>query len=217
MTRLRILLADDHPVVLAGIRALVEGEPDMQVVAAAVNGAEAIRLADLQCPDVAVLDMSMPDVNGAEVADRIGRRCQQCRIVMLTVHDDRAYVRRLLEVGVAGYVLKRSAPAELVRAIRTAAGGGLYLDPAIAALAVGRAAPRSLPSAAAEVADLTERETAVLRLTAAGHGNKAIALALGIAVKTVEAHKANGMDRLGFHSRVELVRYAASRGWLEPL
>jgi DNA-binding NarL/FixJ family response regulator len=212
VSRLRILLADDHPVVLAGIRALVEAEPDMQVVAAATDGRAALGLAELHRPDVAVLDMSMPGANGAELAERIGRTCEHCRIVMLTVHEDRAYVRRLLEVGVAGYVLKRSAPAELVRAIRAVAVGGMHLDPAVAAQAVGRAQPR--PAAPEAAAEPTEREAAVLRLTAAGHGNKAIALTLGIAVKTVEAHKANGMDKLGFRSRVELVRYAASRGWL---
>ncbi|MFC7477295.1 response regulator [Dankookia sp. GCM10030260] len=215
MNRLRILLADDHPVVLAGIRALVEAEPDMEVIATAADGTAAFDLADRLRPDVAVLDMSMPGPNGAEVAERIARYCAQCRVVMLTVHEDRAYVRRLLEVGVAGYVLKRSAPAELVRAIRAVAAGGLHLDPAVAALAICRDPPR--PAAPEAAAEPTEREAEVLRLTAAGHGNKAIAQALGIAVKTVEAHKANGMGKLGFRSRVELVRYAASRGWLGSL
>ncbi|WP_431267181.1 response regulator [Dankookia sp. P2] len=214
MTRLRILLVDDHPVVLAGIRALVEAEPDMEVVATAMDGHAALGQAKLLRPDILVLDMSIPGPNGAEVAERLRREEPHCRIVVLTVHEDRSYVRRLMEVGVAGYVLKRSAATELVRAIRTAAAGGLHLDPQVAAQAIGHAAPQAAISDAA--GQPTEREVEVLRLAAAGHGNKAIAQALGIAVKTVEAHKTNGMDRLSLKSRVELVRYAVSRGWLGP-
>lgn len=216
MTPIRVFLADDHPVVLAGIRALVEAAADLQVVGQATDGAAALEAAVALQPDVAVLDLSMPGLGGVALAERLGAASPRTRIVILTVHEDRAYVRRLLEVGVAGYVLKRAAPDELVRAIRTVAAGHTYLDPAVAALVLALAHAAPVPADAAALPAPSGREEAVLRLAATGYGNKAIALALGITVKTVEAHKARGMNKLGFGSRVELVSYATARGWLAP-
>jgi DNA-binding NarL/FixJ family response regulator len=218
VTPLRIFLADDHPVVLAGMRSLVEAEPDLRVVGeagdteATLAGAAAVR------PDVLVLDLSMPGGGGVQVASRLG---PASRCVVLTQHEEGAYVRRLLELGVAGYVLKRSAATELVRAIRVAAAGGIHVDPAIAAEAFGRPAPVGGPTGAAAGAPraaegpaLSQREQAVLRLVAAGHANKEIAHQLGISTKTVETHRARGMEKLGLASRVGLVRYALAQGWL---
>jgi DNA-binding NarL/FixJ family response regulator len=134
--------------------------------------------------------------------------------LVLTVHDDRASVRQMLDVGVAGYLVKRSAAGELVRAIRAVAAGGIYLDPAIAAKAVGIVPNSPANPVGPETPDLSERESAVLRLIANGHGNKEISARLAISVKTVETYKARAMEKLGFRTRVDVVRYAASQGWL---
>jgi len=142
--------------------------------------------------------------------------CPNCKILALTVHEDRGYLRQLLELGVAGYMLKRSAAEDLVRAIRAIATGGLYLDPAVAGKAIGGATGLRMGGANTnETADLSEREIDVLRLTASGHSNKSTAQELRIGVKTVETYKARAMEKLGFRTRVELMRYAVNRGWLE--
>jgi DNA-binding NarL/FixJ family response regulator len=157
----------------------------------------------------------MPGLNGVEVARQLLEQFPQCRVLVLTVHEDAAYLRQLLETGVGGYVLKRSAPEELIRGIHAVAAGGLYLDPAIAGRAVGQGAQRT-PSGADATAttDLSAREVDVLRLTAVGHSNKTIAARLLIGVKTVDTYKARAMAKLGFQSRVEVVHYAMSKGWL---
>jgi DNA-binding NarL/FixJ family response regulator len=214
MIPIRVFLADDHPMMLNGIRALLDREHGLSVVGEALDGRAALAGATELRPDIVVLDISMPGLNGVELAERLASSLPECRIVALSVHEDRAYVRRLLEVGAVGYVLKRSAATELVRALRAVATGGIYLDPAVAAGAIGWQSARRTVITGAPLAELSDREVAVMRLTAEGHGNKAIARLLGIAIKTVETHKANGMTKLGFESRVELVRYAASRGWI---
>ena len=139
--------------------------------------------------------------------------CPACRVVVLSVHEDAAYLRRSLDVGVAAYVLKRSAPELLVQAIHAVAAGGLYLDPAIARMAVGRI-DRPSRAAVTEAVSLSERESAVIRLIAAGHSNKEIATHLGIGVRTAETYKARAMEKLRFATRAELVRYAAAKGWI---
>ena len=214
LPRLRVFLIDDHPVVLAGMAALVAADAALEVVGEARDGRIALRLmAELQ-PDVAVLDLSLPGLNGVEVARQLRVECPHCRVLALTVHEDGAYLRQLLELGAAGYVLKRSAAEELIRAIHAVAAGGIYLDPAIAGRAVGVAPPRPAENDAPATAELSEREMEVLRLTAAGHSNKIIAGRLHIGVKTVDTYKARFMAKLGFRSRVEVVRYALGKGWL---
>ncbi len=212
--RLRIFLADDHPVVLAGMKALVADDAALEVVGEARDGRTALRLALELRPDVAVLDLSMPGLNGVDVARQLRTDCPDCRVLALTVHEDGAYLRQLLEIGAAGYVLKRSAAEELLRAIHAVAIGGIYLDPAIAGRVVGPAPPKPAENAAPGTADLSEREIEVLRLTAAGHSTKIIAGRLRIGVKTVDTYKARAMTKLGFRSRVEVVRYALGKGWL---
>jgi len=212
---LTVLMADDHPIVLAGMKALVAEDPTLEVIGEARDGRTALQLARELHPKTAVLDIGMPLLNGLEVAHALRTEAPQTRVVILTVHEDRAYLRQSLEAGIAAYVLKRSAAEELVRAIHAAAKGGLYLDPAIAGKAVSvtaRGAP-TVPSGAPP--DLSERETEVLRLVGAGHSSKEIATSLLISVKTVETYKARAMEKLGFRSRVDVVRYAASRGWLQ--
>ncbi len=214
-TPLRAFLADDHPLVLEGIRALILADAGIELVGEARDGPTALRRAIDLRPDVAVLDLSMPGLNGIEVARKLLEACPQCRVLILTVHEDGAYLRQLLELGVAGYVLKRSATEELRRAIHAVADGGTYLDPSIAARAIGRSNGGHQATAAdGAVADLSPREIEVLRLTAIGHSNKSIANTLRIGVKSVDTYKARAMEKLGFRSRVEVIRFALSKGWL---
>ncbi len=214
---LRVFLADDHPVVLAGIKALVTADSGLQVVGEAADGHAALRLASELKPDIAILDISMPGLNGVRVAELLKTACPRCKILALTVHEDRGYLRQLLEIGVSGYMLKRSAAEELVRAIRAVARGGRYLDPAVAGKAMGMTPPRATRADSLDALDLSDREIEVLRLTASGHSNKSMAAQMRIGVKTVETYKSRAMEKLGFQSRVELVRYAVNKGWLsEP-
>ena len=164
-------------------------------------------------PSILVLDFSMPDLNGVEVTKRLLAERPHSKVIVLTVHEDRSYLRKLIEVGAVGYVLKRSAADDLLRAIQAVAAGGVYLDPSIAGHAIDRT-PNRLKEATNGRAELSEREVEVLRLTAVGHSNKAIANILRISVKSVETYKARAMDKLGFRSRVELVGYAVEKGWL---
>jgi len=215
MSKLRVFLADDHRVLLAGLKLLVTAHPDMEVVGEAHDGRTALQLVTELRPDVAVLDQSMPGLNGSAVTRQLRLDLPDCKVVVLTVHEDRSYVRELLDVGAVGYVLKRSAADELIRAIRVVAAGGIYLDPAIAGLAAG-VGPNPKQDVAVDAgADLSERELDVLRLTALGNSNKAIAAALRISVKTVETYKARAIEKRGFRTRVDVVRYAVSKGWLE--
>jgi DNA-binding NarL/FixJ family response regulator len=207
-------MADDHPIVLAGLKALVETDPRLRIVGEARDGRTAQRLAATLRPDVVVLDISMPEMNGPEVARALLAEQPDCRILVLTVHEDRATPRQLLDLGVAGYLLKRSAADELLRAIHAVAAGGTYLDPAIAGKVVGPAAPGAARSPGGPGVELSERETDVLRLIANGHSNKEISARLAISVKTIETYKARAMEKLGFKTRVDVVRHAASKGWL---
>lgn len=208
----RILLVDDHPIVLAGVKALVMTDPDVEVVGEAFDARSGLRLAVELAPDIVVLDISLPDLNGVKVAERLRNECPNCKILVLTVHEDRGYLRQLLHVGISGYLLKRSATTELGRAIAAVAAGGLYLDPAVAGMAIELSAPRA-PDVQGN-ADLSQREIEVLKLAACGHSNKSAAALLGIGVKSAETYKARAMEKLGFRTRVELVRFAVSQGWL---
>jgi DNA-binding NarL/FixJ family response regulator len=215
MARIRIIVVDDHPLVLVGLKALVQGDPTMQVIGEAVDGQSALKLTAELRPDIVVLDLSMPGMNGAWVAQALRVQCPDCQTVILSVHEDRAYLRQLLELGVSGYVLKRSAPQELITAIRAVAAGGVYLDPAIAGMVVGRGHhPRSARNFD-KAAELSSRETEVLRLAAAGYSNKEISSRLQVGVKTIETYKTRAMEKLGFATRAELVRYAIVKGWLK--
>jgi DNA-binding NarL/FixJ family response regulator len=215
MSTLRVVLADDHEVVRAGLRALVEATPGMEVVGEAGDGHEAVARARTLEPDVVVMDVSMPGVDGAEATERIARDCPGVKVIALTAHDDRAHLMRLLQAGAAGYVLKRAAADELVRAIRTVGSGGTYVDPVLAGALLRRSAqPFQAEPAAAPAEALSEREEEVLRRIAWGESNKEIAHRLGISTKTVETYKARITEKLGLRSRTEMVRYALHRGWL---
>lgn len=211
MRRLRIALADDHPIVLAGIRSLLQDTLDLEVIGHATDGLAALRLMIETNPDVAVIDISMPELNGIELAKCVARDCPAVRLVALTVHEDQAYLQQMLAAGARGYLLKRSAANELVRAVRAVATGGLFLDPAIAGKALGGLITQGVPEPGTA---LSPREEDVLRHTAQGLSNKEIGSRLEISTKTVETYKARAVEKLALRSRSEIVRYAARRGWL---
>jgi DNA-binding NarL/FixJ family response regulator len=212
---LRIVLADDHAVVREGLKALVNAQPDMRVVGEAADGEAAWRLATELSPDVLVMDLSMPVLGGADATIRVRRDCPGVKILALTVHEERLYLTQLLRAGASGYVLKRAAAAELVRAVRTVAAGGTYIDPSIAgALVAGYLdAQNSAEQPAHDV--LSDRERDVLIRIARGFSNKEIAAELKLSVKTVETYKARVAEKLGLRSRVDIVRYATRQGWLQ--
>ena len=205
-----VFLAEDHETVREGLRLLVNAQDDMRVIGEAGDGKSAIEQAQSLKPNVVVLDLSMPQVNGVVAARTLRTSLPSTAVVTLTRHRDSAYVQQLLSAGAAAYVLKQSSSNELLKAIRAAASGQKYLDTALQPppQSTTRRPPAATPS-------ITERETAVLRLTAVGHSNKQIAAALGIAVKTVEVHKSNAMRKLDLAGRTDVVRYAAMQGWLQ--
>lgn len=217
MSIIRVALADDHPVVLAGIKALLQGAHGIVVIAEAATGTAALEMICEHEPDVAVLDISMPGLNGLDLAEELARRCPQVKLLALTVHEDRAYMQRLLQSGVRGYVLKRSASEDLPHAIRAVASGGIYLDPAIAAKVLPLQAGASPMAAGVQVEDLSPRELEVLRLTAQGYANKQIASQLDVSIKSIETYKARAAAKLGLRSRADIVRYGATLGWIEGI
>lgn len=212
MTPLRLVLADDHPVVLAGVKALLKDVPDLEVVGHATTGVGALGLILKTKPDIAVIDITMPDLSGIELARRVAQDCPAVRLLALTMHEDQAYLQQMLAAGARGYLLKRSAAEELVRAVRAVAAGGLFLDPAIAAKALTLPAHPGVPEAEAA---LSPREEDVLRFTAQGLSNKEIGSRLEISTKTVETYKARAVEKLALRSRSEIVRYGARHGWLD--
>jgi DNA-binding NarL/FixJ family response regulator len=215
MDKLRILLADDHAIVREGIGLLIDAQSDMMVVAQAGSGREALRLAQEIVPDVALVDISMPDMNGAEVTERIATSCPSTRILALTRHTDQAYMRRMLQAGAAGYVLKKSAPDTLINAIRTVAQGETYLEQSLAGSLLKRTFAQPPAARKPHGRDvLSAREEEVLQAIAWGRSNKEIAGTLALSIKTVESYKSAALEKLGLRTRSDIVRYAVSRGWL---
>ena len=212
--KLRVLLADDHAILREGLAMLIGGQADMEVVAQAGNGRDAVRFACELHPDVAVLDVSMPELGGAEASEMIRHQCPSTRVVALTRHADPAYVRRLLQAGAAGYVLKKSAADTLISAIRVVSQGGTYVEPGLAGAILQRAFVRHHDGNEIATATLSAREEEVLRAVAWGLSNKEIAAEIGISVKTVESYKSTALEKLDLRNRAEIVRYALGRGWL---
>jgi DNA-binding NarL/FixJ family response regulator len=212
---LRILLADDHATVRHGLRLLIDGEPDMKVIAEAGDGEAAVQQALALKPDVVVMDISMPGMNGLAATRALKKAHPEARIVTLTRHGDDAYLQELLRAGASGYVLKRSAPTELLQAIRGVAAGGQYLDSTLTPRLIDGFIGKHGGRAKKPAANLTDREAEVLRLIASGYANKEIAARLALSVKTVEAHKANAMRKLDLSGRIDIVKYAVLQGWLD--
>jgi two-component system, NarL family, response regulator NreC len=211
VSRIRVLLAEDHETVRQGLKLLVSGQPDMEVIGEAGDGRTAVaRVCDLH-PTVAVLDIAMPGMNGLAATRDIRRLAPDTAVVALTRYDDEGYVQELIAAGALGYVLKQSAARELLEAIRAAARGVRYLDSTLGTRITTARSTRQ-PSIRTRISD---REGEVLRAIALGHSNKDIARDLGLSVKTVEVHKANAIRKLGLRGRIDIVRFAILQGWLQ--
>ncbi|HVF46072.1 MAG TPA: response regulator transcription factor [Pyrinomonadaceae bacterium] len=213
--KLRILLAEDHQTVREGIKLLVNSQPDMEVIGEADDGERAIKMAIELRPDLLLMDISMPNMNGLKATRRLRSMSSDIRILTLTRHTDDGYLQQLISAGANGYVLKQSAPSDLVNAIRTVCSGNSYLDPALTRKVMGGYASRAGSLRGEGKSDLTDRENEVLRLIAFGYSNKEIATQLDLSVKTIEAHKSNAMRRLGIANRTDIVRYAILQNWLQ--
>ena len=210
----RVVLVDDHPVVREGLKQLVNAQPDMRVIGEAADGLSACGIAKQLQPDIVVMDLSMPNMTGAEATARLRRDSPATRVLALTVHEERLYLTQLLRAGATGYVLKRSAPADLVRAVRIVATGGTYIDPAVAGAVVEGYLDPGTTAEDATHERLSDREREVLVRVSMGFSNKEIAAELGVSVKTVETYKGRAAEKLGLKTRVDIVRYAARQGWL---
>ncbi len=214
MDKLRILIADDHALLRDGLKALVNSEPDMEVVGEAENGRFVLEKARQLKPDVVLMDISMPDMNGAHAARRLKELCPTIRVLALTAHEDSSYLRQMMEAGASGFLLKRAAADQLIQAIHVVGTDGRYIDPTFAGKVLSNFM-RPVSRGTSEGNKLSEREAEVLRLTAWGFGNKEIAVQLDISVKTVETYKARFSEKLQLTSRAEIVRYAVQHGWLQ--
>jgi two-component system, NarL family, response regulator NreC len=209
---MKIVLADDHKIVRDGLRAILEKHPGMEVVGEAENGHEAIAVAQRTAPDVVVMDISMPGLNGVDSAKRIAHELPRTRVIALSMCADRRYVLAMLSAGAAGYLLKNAAAGELIRAIETTATGRTYLSPEIAGVVVETLRERSAPEEPTSAGVLSAREREVLQLLAEGRTSKEIAAQLHVAVTTVETHRRQIMAKLGLHSIAELTKYAIREG-----
>ena len=214
MSNIRVIVAEDHATVREGLKLIINAQSDMEVVADAEDGRTAIELAQKLQPDVALMDISMPGLNGLKATAKLKECCPDVQVLAVTRHKDDGYLQQVFRAGASGYVLKQSPPAELLHAIRAVANGGKYLDPALAGKVMGRySGRRSVINEGGT--DVSDREVEVLRLVAWGHSNKEIASRLDLSVKTIEVHKANAMKKLGMASRIDIVRYAVLQGWLQ--
>ena len=207
-----VLLADDHAVVRKGIREFLEEDGQITVIAEAGDGKEALRLAGVHRPAVAVLDIQMPGMTGIEVTRQIKATLPEVRVLILTAYDDDPYIFALLRAGADGYILKNADSAELVRAVKSVAAGGKVLDPAIAAKVVAQATTGRPAAAQGQIEPLSERELEVLRLAGKGYTNKAIGVELNISDRTVQGHLATIYGKLDVSSRTEAVTTGAQAG-----
>ena len=204
----RVLIADDHGVLRAGLRSLLQLEPNMEVVGEAADGNEAVRLTEQLRPDLVLLDISMPGLDGITVTRTLHMRCPEVKLLMLTAHEDQALLLQAMQAGASGYIVKRALDSELTAAIAAVVRGDLYVHPAMTRALLSSTSPQALPGGQDYHEVLTVREVQVLRLLAQGHTNSQVAETLMLSVRTVESHRANIMDKLNLHSRAELVRYA---------
>ena len=213
---MRVLLVDDHPIMRAGIRLLLENESDIDIIGEADNGLKAVEMAVNLKPDVVIMDISMPDLDGFEATRRIMQRCPEIRVLVLTMYDSEEHFFEILKAGAVGYVPKKAAPTDLIAALRSVHAGGVFIYPTVAKSLVNDFLRRSeSPSEQESLGGLTDRERQVLRMIAEGKSNKEIADALVLSVKTVERHRANIMEKLGLHNRTALVKYAIRKGLVD--
>ncbi|WP_281354875.1 response regulator [Chelativorans xinjiangense] len=211
---IRAFLVDDHPVVLAGARALIEASTDIIFVGEARTGKEAVTLIEEIEPDVVILDVSLPDINGLVLAEQLLNNGCRSHIVMMTLYEERTYVQQALRVGVKGFVQKRSAGQNLLLAIRSAMLGGLFLDPPTTYEMTSSTEQNLALSKSGNNLGLTAREQEVLRMVALGYANKEIAWHTKVSVKSIETYKARAAEKLKLHSRAQIVRFAITHGWM---
>lgn len=213
--KLKILIAEDHQTVREGIKLLVNAQDDMEIVGEASDGEMAVAEAQRLMPDVIVMDISMPTMNGLKATKRLRSLGIDVKILTLTRHTDDGYLQQLIAAGANGYVLKQSAPDELINAIRAIGSGNAYVDPSLQSKMLGSFAARTSSLRGENKNELTDRESEVLRLIALGYSNKEIGERIDLSVKTIEAHKANSMRKLGITSRTDIVRYAILQNWMQ--
>jgi DNA-binding NarL/FixJ family response regulator len=214
MKKLRVLLADDHEIVRDGLRLLIDSHKDLRVVGVAANGREVLRQVGELKPDIVVMDLSMPEMNGLQATEKLKAEFPGTKVLALTGHEDESYLNLLCKAGASGYVLKRSAGGELLNALLKVAGGDVYFEPSLASKALARQSSNAPVRKDSTALDLSERERDVLVCIAWGYSNKEIATHLGISVKTVETYKMRIGEKLGLHGRTEMVQYALRQGWL---
>jgi len=210
---LRLVLADDHPVVRAGLKMLLSTESDFRVIAEAETGLAAVELAETLSPDLILMDVSLPGLSGAEATRKIKSMRPEIQILALSVHEEMSFARMLLDAGATGYALKRSACDELVRAVRIVAAGRTYVDPVLAGHLMRAGQPRSSPTGVPAIG-LSDREAEVVLLLARGLTMKEMANQLGLSPRTLETYRARALDKLELKTRADLVRYALRCGWL---
>ncbi len=213
---IRILLADDHTILRAGLRMMLNAQPDFEVVGEAQDGRQAIQEAQRLQPDVILMDITMPDMNGIEATRQIKKLLPETKVLMLTMHEHDEYVFQALRAGASGYMLKEAADTDLISALRVIQNGQFYLSPTAQSVMVGDYLQRVRTGEEKDsYSSLTEREREILKLVAEGYTNNKIAERLIISPKTVDTHRTHVMDKLNLHSRAELVKYAMRRGLLE--
>ena len=203
----KVIIADDHAIVRAGLRTLIQSEVSLELIGEASGGIETLDLVEKNNPDILVLDISMPDMDGIAVTKIIAEKYPAIRILILTLHEDKALLREALRLGASGYILKRAAETELISAIRVVMRGDMYVDPSLVHTLIEDEG-KSANSTPVSHEPLTPREKEVLKLIALGYTNRQVGEELSISVRTAEGHRANLSDKLGITSRVELVRYA---------
>jgi len=211
----RILITDDHGVIRAGLRALLSGLPEIEVVGEAVDGRDTLRKAVELKPNIVIMDLSMPEMGGLEATRQLSQIDAEIRVLILTVHEDEELLKEVVRVGAAGYIIKRAVEDELIHAIRVVARGDMYVHPSMTRALLGASPTSASQAKMSEVETLTSREIEVLRLLAKGYTNRQIADQLGISPRTAEGHRASISGKLGLRSRVELVEYAEQHGLLK--
>ena len=209
---IRILLADDHQIMRQGLSALLQGQPDMEVVAEAGEGRTALNLARELAPDVIVMDVAMPNLNGIETARMVGNELPNIKVIALSMHSDRRFVKEMLKAGAQGYLLKDCDPEELIRAIRSVIANQAYLSPQVAGSVIDGFVRQSVDAQGSAYSVLSSREREVLQLLAEGMSTKAISGRLNVSSKTIETHRRNIMDKLGIQNMAELIKYALREG-----
>lgn len=215
MKKIRILLADDHAVLRAGLRLLIDAQPDMLCVGEAGDGREALERTEALHPDLVLLDLSMPHLGGLSALAEMRRRAPGTQVLVLTMHADEEYCRQCLKQGASGYVLKQAADQELLQAVRAVMRGEVYIHPAMTKTLLADLVDRTAVAGATDPANtLSEREAEVIKEVARGYTNQEIADRLSLSVKTVETYRARAMEKLGLTGRAALVRYAIEKGWL---